>query len=425
MNLIEKNKQLTDFIKSGPVLTLLVPVWSSPKAHEWGNRISFIYYRTADSDGIINFNHIDAAKIDKIPDFTKITDADTLVYGIRYLQAVNGLDLEWVWFETNKTPFIFGEFVESVYRGYRNDFKQLNDCIPLMKWYEKLKELPDITERRESDKLYTSAIRQLGRLEGAGVAVDEEKFIDRYNFNPEYIHRHKAYTKYNPYTITGRPSNRHLGVNWSAMPKEDGSRQSVITRYSAQGGSLIQMDWESYHVRLIARIVGYSFPEGVTAHGHLAEYYGVTEAESKGITFTYLYGGITDAVKDIPFFQKVAEWLDGMWNGFVISGVLTTPIFKRQIHFSRIEAPTKQKVFNYLLQALETEINYKKLAEILAVMEGKMSKPVLYTYDSLLIDTHPIEREWVLTTLRTVMERGGFPVRAYEGNNYNDLEVIP
>ena len=69
--------------------------------------------------------------------------------------------------------------------------------------------------------------------------------------------------------------------------------------------------------------------------------------------------------------------------------------------------------------------HYKKLAEILAVMEGKMSKPVLYTYDSLLIDTHPIEREWVLTTLRTVMERGGFPVRAYEGNNYNDLEVIP
>ena len=425
MNLIEKNKQLTDFIKSGPVLTLLVPVWSSPKAHEWGNRISFIYYRTADSDGIINFNHIDAAKIDKIPDFTKITDADTLVYGIRYLQAVNGLDLEWVWFETNKTPFIFGEFVESVYRGYRNEFKQLNDCIPLMKWYEKLKELPDITERRESDKMYTSAIRQLGRLEGAGVAVDEEKFIDRYNFNPEYIHRHKAYTKYNPYTITGRPSNRHLGVNWSAMPKEDGSRQSVITRYSAQGGSLIQMDWESYHVRLIARIVGYEFPEGVTAHGHLAEYYGVTEAESKGITFTYLYGGITDAVKDIPFYRKVGEWLDGMWNGFVISGVLTTPIFKRQIHFSRIEGPTKQKVFNYLLQALETEINYKKLAEILAVMEGKMSKPVLYTYDSLLIDTHPIEREWVLTTLRTVMERGGFPVRAYEGNNYNDLEVIP
>jgi hypothetical protein len=425
MNLIEKNKQLTDFIKSGPVLTLLVPVWSSPKAHEWGNRISFIYYRTADSDGIINFNHIDAAKIDKIPDFTKITDADTLVYGIRYLQAVNGLDLEWVWFETNKTPFIFGEFVESVYRGYRNEFKQLNDCIPLMKWYEKLKELPDITESRESDKLYTSAIRQLGRLEGAGVAVDEEKFIDRYAFNPEYIHRHKAYTKYNPYTITGRPSNRHLGVNWSAMPKEDGSRQSVITRYSAQGGSLIQMDWESYHVRLIARIVGYEIPEGVTAHGHLAQYYGVTEAESKGITFTYLYGGITDAVKDIPFYKKVGEWLDGMWNGFVISGNLTTPIFKRQIHFSRIEAPTKQKVFNYLLQALETEINYKKLAEILAVMEGKMSKPVLYTYDSLLIDTHPIEREWVLTTLRTVMERGGFPVRAYEGNNYNDLEVIP
>jgi len=424
MNLIEKNKQLTDFIKSGPVLTLLVPVWSSPKAHEWGNRISFIYYRTADSDGIINFNHIDAAKIDKIPDFTTITNDQTLVYGRRYLQNVNGLDLEWVWFETNKTPFIFGEFVESVYRGYRNDFKELNDCIPLMKWYEKLKELPDITERRESDKLYTSAIIELGKIEGAGVQVDEEKFIDTYAFNPQYIYRHKAFTKYNPYTITGRPSNRHLGVNWSAMPKENGSRQSVISRYSAQGGSLLAFDWESYHVRLIGRIVGYEFPTNQTAHGHLASYYGVTEAESKGITFTYLYGGITDEVKAIPFFQKVAEWLDRMWAGFVISGNLTTPIFKRQIHFSRIESPTKQKVFNYLLQALETEINYRKIEEILAAMSGKMSKPILYTYDSLLIDTHPIEREWVLTTVREIMERGGFPVRAYEGNNYDSLEVI-
>ena len=275
-----------------------------------------------------------------------------------------------------------------------------------------------------SDRLYTSAIRQLGRLEGAGVHVDEKKFIDTYAFNPEYLYRNKAFTKYNPYTVTGRPSNRHLGVNWSAMPKDNGSRQSVITRYGAQGGSLLAFDWESYHVRLIGRIVGYEFPTGVTAHAHLASYYGVTEAESKGITFTYLYGGITDDVKGIPFYQKVGEWLDGMWNGFVISGNLTTPIFKRQIHFSRIESPTKQKVFNYLLQALETEINYRKMAEILNVMDGKMSKPILYTYDSLLIDTHPIEREWVLTTVREIMERGGFPVRAYEGNNYDSLEVI-
>jgi hypothetical protein len=145
---------------------------------------------------------------------------------------------------------------------------------------------------------------------------------------------------------------------------------------------------------------------------------------AKAVTFTYLYGGIGDAVKDVPFFQKVAEWLDGMWARFVISGNLTTPLFKRQIHFSRIESPTKQKVFNYLLQALETEINYRKMDEIFSAMDGKMSKPILYTYDSLLIDTHPIEREWVLTEIREIMERGGFPVRAYEGNNYNDLEVL-
>jgi hypothetical protein len=53
-----------------------------------------------------------------------------------------------------------------------------------------------------------------------------------------------------------------------------------------------------------------------------------------------------------------------------------------------------------------------------------MSKIVLYTYDALLIDVHPAEREWVLTAFKEVMERGGFPVRIYEGNTYNDLVVI-
>jgi hypothetical protein len=151
----------------------------------------------------------------------------------------------------------------------------------------------------------------------------------------------------------------------------------------------------------------------------------VSTEESKGITFTYLYGGITDAVKDVPFFAKVAEWLDALWAGFVISGVLTTPIFKRSIHFSRIEAPTKQKVFNYLLQALETEINYRKIGELNDLMRGWKSKPILYTYDAFLIDTDPMERERVLSEVKNLLERGGFPVRTYEGNNYNDLEVIP
>ena len=427
MNLIEKNKQLTDFVKKGNILKLLVPVWSSNRAHPFGSRISFIYYRTEGADGIINLNHIDATKVDKLSDLSTITDENTLVYGIRYLQHYNvqGLDLEWVWFETNGTPFIFNDFVETLYRGYRNDFNNINDCVPLMKWYEKLKELPDISERRKWDSDYTSAIINLGKLEGAGVQVEEQKFIDTYAFNPEHIYRSRVFTQYNPYTTTGRPTNRHLNVNWSAIPKEGGIRNNIVTRYEAHGGSLIQMDWESYHLRLIGRLVGYEFPADVTAHGHLSKYYGdVDYDESKALTFRYLYGGLDEAGRRIPFFQKVNEYIGDAYKRFVVSGCLTTPVFRREIRFDRIDAPTEQKVFNYLLQSLETEINYRKLDEILSVMDGKMSRPTLYTYDALLIDTHPIERDWVIGTIRTIMERGGFPVRVYEGKNYGELGLL-
>jgi hypothetical protein len=53
-----------------------------------------------------------------------------------------------------------------------------------------------------------------------------------------------------------------------------------------------------------------------------------------------------------------------------------------------------------------------------------MSKMILYTYDAFLIDTHPIERENLLNDIREIMEKGDFPVKIEEGENYNNLEVI-
>lgn len=420
MNLIETTKSLADFAKTRPKYRLLIPVWASARGHELGNRISFVYYRTADSDGIINFRHIDAGTVPQF-DLTKFCDEDTLVLGNRYIRT-EGLDYEWVYFEEYGKPFVFNEFAESLYKGYRTDFNELNDCIPLMKWYELLRTIPDIKTRKEWYRNYSDGITQLGRLEGAGVKVDEEKFIDTFAFNPEHIHGGLVYTKYNPYTVTGRPSNRHLNVNWSALNKSDGTRKSIISRFP--NGTLIGFDYESYHIRIIGRLIGYGFPEGQTAHEHLAQYYGVDAETAKGITFTYLYGGITDAVKEIPFFQKVGEWLDTMWSQFVISGHLITPIFKRWIHFARIETPTKQKVFNYLLQALETEINYRKIGELNDTLRKSKSRPILYTYDAFLIDVEPSEREEVISETIKVLERGGFPVRIYEGNNYDEMSVI-
>jgi hypothetical protein len=54
-------------------------------------------------------------------------------------------------------------------------------------------------------------------------------------------------------------------------------------------------------------------------------------------------------------------------------------------------------------------------------MSGMKSKIILYTYDAFLIDTHPSERDKILNLLPTIMEKGGFPVKADEGTNYDNL----
>jgi len=421
MKLIENNHTLLSFCQSHPKVRLMVPVWSSPKAHPFDCSISFVYLRMDDGDCIINFNHIDAAKCQMIK-LDRLVNENTLVLGNRYLSSA-GIDYELAYFEENGTPFIFNEFVNEVYRQYRFDFKELNDCIPLMKWYEILQKIELVDTNKKWLRNYSLSISLLGRLEGAGVKVDEKNFIDSFDFPSNYIRKGFVFTQYNPYTTTGRPSNRHMGVNWGAMNKSDGSRGAIMSRFPT--GSLLQFDYESYHIRLIGRMVGYDFPKGETAHQHLAKWYETTDyTEAKGLTFRYLYGGLDDVAKKIPFFQKVDEYIQSLYRGFVISGKLTTPIYGRQIPFNRIESPTEQKVFNYLLQALETEVNYGKMREIMKFMSGRRSKLVLYTYDAFLIDTHSAERSEILLKVKEILERGNLPVRAYEGSNYNDLEVI-
>ena len=418
MNLIESNTDLQ--LLNPKDITLVVPVWSSPRGHELMFPISFVYIRTKDTDFILNFQHIDAGSVSQFP-IHKLCNENTLVLGNRYIQS-NGLDFEWVYLEEYGKPFIFNEFAESLYKGYRIDYTEMNDCIPLMKWYELLKQIPDITNRQNWYRVYSDSIKTLGRLEGAGVKVEEEKFIDSFSFSPDYIRGGRVYTQYNPYTTTGRPSNRHLNVNWSALNKSDGTRSMMVSRWD--GGTLLQFDYESYHIRLIAKLVGYEFPKGITAHQHLADLYGCDYETAKKITFTYLYGGLDDNARKIPFFAEVEKYTKGLYQKFVISGRLTTPLYKREIHFSKIEGATEQKVFNYLLQALETEINYMKIGEVLDYLDSKESKMILYTYDAFVIDTHPNERDEVLGNIKIIMEKGGFPVRAEEGKNYDNLIVI-
>jgi hypothetical protein len=178
------------------------------------------------------------------------------------------------------------------------------------------------------------------------------------------------------------------------------------------------MDYNAYHPRLIAKLVKYDVPDG-NMHQWLADQYGCSIEESKGITFQLLYGGIDDDFRQIPYFDKVADYIDNLWIDVQRKGYLQTP--HREIPLSWIEQPNAQKVFNYLLQAVETEMNIDKMRTILDYIKGSGIEFSLYTYDSFLFDVPTDVDKGLIKKLKEIIEEGGFPIKASWGKTYGKL----
>jgi hypothetical protein len=222
-----------------------------------------------------------------------------------------------------------------------------------------------------------------------------------------------VFTEYNPFTVTGRPSNRHGGVNYAALNKTDGSRECFVS-----DGIFLQMDYNAYHPRLIGKLIKFHMPEG-NVHEWLAEQYGCDVNEGKGITFRLLYGGIDDDFRQIPYLNAVADYIDTLWIETQKNGYLQTP--HREIPLSWIEQPNAQKVFNYLLQAVETEMNIEVMRKILDYIKGSGINFCLYTYDSFLFDIPTDIDKNLIKGLKEIIEGSGFPVKASWGLDYGKL----
>jgi hypothetical protein len=202
-------------------------------------------------------------------------------------------------------------------------------------------------------------------------------------------------------------------VNYAALNKTDGSRECFVS-----DGIFLQMDYNAYHPRLIGKLIKFHMPEG-NVHEWLAEQYGCDVNEGKGITFRLLYGGIDDDFRQIPYLNAVADWIDNLWIETQRNGFLQTP--HREIPLSWIEQPNPQKVFNYLLQAVETEMNIEIMRKLLDYISDKPISFCLYLYDSFLFDC-PIDMniEWA-RKLKEIIENGAFPVKASWGTDYSKV----
>ena len=84
----------------------------------------------------------------------------------------------------------------------------------------------------------------------------------------------------------------------------------------------------------------------------------------------------------------------------------------------------RNKVFNYLIQAFETERNIKRILELQEYLEDKETKLILYGYDSFLFDFSKQDGVNILKDIRNILEENNYPTKIKMGYTYNSMDNI-
>ena len=412
---------MIEFVNDGNITVekaYIHPIWADVHLHPTQNKLSLLYIYDIENEQefVVNISNIDTHTTD-LSNVT-LNFGETYVLGkkelLNLLKLPNSYDADLVSYlssnkqlHRNETP-THSHF----YRKFYN-LKWVNNLIPIAKHIESIRQTRD-----EFLEYYDV---------GGGIPTGVKKFD---NFYIEPLHKVEQsgiwtesgmeWTQYHPFTLTSRPSNNFGGINYAALNKEDGSRDRFVSRFD--GGKLVQFDYDGYHPRIIGRMIGEQIPMGVSAHQALADMYGVSYEESKGITFRQLYGGVQPQYLHIPFFKKVSHQIDLLWMEFNRIGWIETPMGRRMMK-NNLNDINSNKLFNYLLQATETELNMSILSKLVKYLEDKESKMVLYTYDSYLLDIHPNEIG-ILNKLKILIEGNGFPTKVEWGDKYSNLSGI-
>ena len=146
--------------------------------------------------------------------------------------------------------------------------------------------------------------------------------------------------------------------------------------------------------------------------------YNVDYQKAKELTFKQLYGGVFDNYKNLEFFSKIEKFVKDTWEVFENEGYIECPISDFVYSKENLDNMNPQKLFNYILQNMETSQNVLVLWDILSILKNNKTKLVLYTYDSFLFDFDKREEE-VLNQIRNVFNKYKLNIKENEGNDYN------
>ena len=341
--------------------------------------INCIFIATPQEQFILSINHSEALSLEKehVLEWLK---------GMEKIQVKNKVDtLKYLPFKNIEDISIQENIyipLPSIYESIKSRTHNVNYIVPISKLfeicnmgYEKVKQLqykPYYDFYNTKGSIVYSALSQ------NGIPIDTQIFEDLYDYSPPSS---QIYPEYNFKTATRRPSCLYNNINFLALNKKDGSRKLI----KPKNDCIIEIDISSYHPTILANLLGYDFGEE-NIHQHFANLYGVDYQKAKEITFKQLNGGIFENYKNIEFFKKTQNFIDELYNQYNIHGYIESPISKWRFEKQILGDIKPQKLFNYLLQEIETSQNINIMWEIFKTLRGKSSYLFLYVYDAFVFD---------------------------------------
>lgn len=388
---------------------ILTPIFRDIHYHRVENNILCIGVSFPDETYVISVSHRDAPTFD-VPGAPHLTSED-----VQILAYVHGISpIEWS----------YAPYIVDTHNQFWN-VRDVNRLIPLTTWASLLKtyatqqwNIVNAVPQNVTYEFVRNMIHTLRQIENAGLCVNREILSEHFETKTLRTFKHNfVYSEYNPYTITGRPSNRFGGINFSALNKTDGSRDAFISRY--ENGTLVQIDFEAYHLRLVADDFNIQLPSS-SLHTELAKQYFKTEhiteqlyADSKRKTFEIMYG-MSDETHGIDLFNQIVEIRKAYRNTSdkleLPSGVIVD-----------VTEPNPSKLFNYYVQSLEVVKTIPKLQLVIDLLQNTTNHLVLYTYDSILLDMETFDSSIVKKIVSILEEEKKFPVRVYKGTTYGNI----
>ena len=417
--LIEKGDQLEVLLNSGYTKAYIEVIPSSHNVHPVENTVSLVYIRpiNAHKGYMLCLSHSETSSVLKT-DIDRLLSKFEILYCRDKKEILHYFPLKAL-YDINIPPHTYIPELTRAHEILHYKYKDkpnVNKMVPVVKHYEMcetiFKNLKTNINNKPTkyDEFFNSRVSVVfNALERSGLHIHIPKFEGYFHpVDSEYV-----YTQYNLKTLTTRPSNKFKNVNYAALNKENGCRQAFIPT----NDKFVECDISAYHPSLSCRLIDYNFPT-VDIHSHLQSLYGVSYKKSKELTFKQLYGGVFKEYEHLEYFKKIKEYIRNLWLLFEHGEDIECPISSYVYNKKDYEDMNPQKLFNYLLQNLETSMNVRILWDVLCLLKGKNTKLRLYTYDSFLFDWDQ-EEEQLMNDIKSVFTKYKFNIKIKQGYDYD------